>query len=431
MARSQQGSISSIIRRHAGFALASQERHDARLKLLEKLNMSGFWSARFSTTHRHRGVLILATLVGLGLGGTALWVSAANEAPSDKTAPAVNAKVPKVRPALSVTVTRLQTADWPLTLTANGNLAAWQEAVIGAEAGGLRLLEVLVNVGDPVRRGQLLARLQSESVAADVATSRANVAEAQAVLTEARANADRARQLQPGGAMSAQQSQQALTAEQTAAARLEAAKARLSVDELRLGQTRITALDDGVISARQASVGAVVQPGQELFRLIRQRRLEWRAEVPATELAHIQPGTNVSLTPAGGTPIQGKVRMVAPTVDPATRNGLVYVDLSANGSARAGMFARGDFELGRATAQTLPQSAVLLRDGFSYVFQVGADSKVTQTKVMTGRRQGDRIEIVSGLHASAQVVSSGGAFLGDGDGVRVVESPAAQPAAVH
>jgi RND family efflux transporter MFP subunit len=353
--------------------------------------------------------------------------AAANEPPADKTA----APKTKARPALTVTITSLQAADWPLTITANGNLTAWQEAVIGAEAGGLRLLEVLVNVGDNVRRGQLLARLQSESVAADVAASRANLAEAQAVLTEARANADRARQLQPGGAMSAQQSQQAFTAEQTAAARLEALKARLSADELRLSQTRITALDDGVISARQASVGAVVQPGQELFRLIRQRRLEWRAEVPATELVRIQTGTKVILTPAGGTPLQGKVRMVAPTVDPATRNGLVYVDLRANGSARAGMFAKGDFELGRATAQTLPQSAVLLRDGFSYVFQVGMDNKVTQTKVATGRRQGDRIEITSGLNPIAKVVASGGAFLGDGDGVRVVESPAAQPAAAH
>ncbi|MEX8503061.1 MAG: efflux RND transporter periplasmic adaptor subunit [Leptothrix ochracea] len=385
----------------------------------------------FLLTPRHRSALILTTLVGLGLGGTAVWVHAANDTPADKAA----APKTKARPALTVTVTSLQAADWPLTISANGNLMAWQEAVIGAEAGGLRLLDVLVNVGDNVRRGQLLARLQSESVSADVAASRANLAEAQAVLTEARANADRARQLQPGGAMSTQQSQQAFTAEQTAAARLEALKARLSADELRLSQTRITALDDGVISARQASVGAVVQPGQELFRLIRQRRLEWRAEVPATELVRIQPGTQVSLTPAGGQPIQGKVRMVAPTVDPATRNGLVYVDLPANGSARAGMFAKGDFELGRAAAQTLPQSAVLLRDGFSYVFQVGGDSKVTQTKVVTGRRQGDRIEITAGLPSTAKVVASGGAFLGDGDGVRVVESPAtantAQPAAAH
>jgi RND family efflux transporter MFP subunit len=391
--------------------------------------MTGFTSLT-SLPHRHRYALALTALAGLGLGGSALWVHAASDAATDKTAPAAAAKT-KARPALSVTVTHLQAADWPITITANGNLTAWQEAVIGAEAGGLRLLEVLVNVGDNVRRGQVLARLQSESVAADVAASRANLAEAQAVLTEARANADRARQLQPGGAMSAQQGQQAFTAEQTAAARLEALKARLSADELRLSQTRITALDDGVISARQASVGAVVQPGQELFRLIRQRRLEWRAEVPATELVRIQPGTQVTLTPAGGTALQGKVRMVAPTVDPATRNGLVYVDLSANGSARAGMFAKGDFELGRAAAQTLPQSAVLLRDGFSYVFQVGMDNKVTQTKVATGRRQGDRIEITSGLNPTAKVVASGGAFLGDGDGVRVVESPAAQPAAAH
>jgi multidrug efflux pump subunit AcrA (membrane-fusion protein) len=85
------------------------------------------------------------------------------------------------------------------------------------------------------------------------------------------------------------------------------------------------------------------------------------------------------------------------------------------------MFARGEFEVGAGVALTLPQSAVLLRDGFSYVLRVGADSRVAQTKVAVGRRSGDRIEITSGLDAKARVVASGGGFLSDGDTVRVVE----------
>jgi multidrug efflux pump subunit AcrA (membrane-fusion protein) len=115
--------------------------------------------------------------------------------------------------------------------------------------------------------------------------------------------------------------------------------------------------------------------------------------------------------------------MVAPTVDAATRNGLVYVDLPVGAAAKAGMFARGEFELGGAAAVTLPQGAVLLKDGFAWVFAVGADNKVRQLKVSTGRRSGDRIEITSPLEANARFVASGGAFLADGDTVRIGDAP--------
>jgi HlyD family secretion protein len=98
----------------------------------------------------------------------------------------------------------------------------------------------------------------------------------------------------------------------------------------------------------------------------------------STDLVRLKPGMAVRVTPAGGEAITASVRMVAPTVDAATRNGIVYVDLPAPGVAKAGMFARGEFELGGAPALTLPQSAVLLRDGFAYVFTVGADNKVAR-----------------------------------------------------
>ncbi len=333
-------------------------------------------------------------------------------------------KVAKANPALSVTTTLPRTVAWPRSLTTNGNIVAWQEVVIGAEIGGLRLIEVLVNVGDKVRRGQLLARISSDTVDADLAQGKAAVAEEEAMLAEAVANADRARQLQATSLMSAQQVSQSLTAEQTAKAKLAAARARVQSNELRLSQTRVLAPDFGVISARTATVGSLAQPGQELFRLIRQNRLEWRAEVTATELPRIQPGQVVTVELSEGITTQGRVRIGAPTVDPQTRIGLVYVDLPADSPARAGTFARGVFELGEAPALTVPQSAVLLRDGFSYVFKLEGNNQVAQTKVAVGRRVEDQVEIISGLEPNARVVASGAGFLTDGDTVRVVDAQA-------
>jgi len=333
------------------------------------------------------------------------------------------------RPALTVSLTAPQTADWPRTLTANGNVAAWQEAVIGAEISNYRLNSVLVNVGDKVTKGQLLAQIASDNVAADLAQSTAAVAEAEANAAEAKFNAERARQLRAAGFYSPQQAQQSLTNEQTAEARLAAARARKQADELRMAQTQVRAPDGGIISARTATVGSLTQPGQELFRLIRGGRLEWRAEVTAAELATLGPGLAVALAAPSGAIVRGKVRMLGPTLDATTRNALVYVDLpatAADAGLRAGMFARGQIELGRAPSLTLPQAAVVSRDGFSYVFLLADGDRVAQTKVSVGRRVGDRVEITGGLASDARVVASGGGFLADGDTVRVVAANAQQ-----
>jgi HlyD family secretion protein len=342
------------------------------------------------------------------------------------------ASAPPVQAALTVTTTSPQTSTLATRLTANGNIAAWQEAIIGTEAQGLRLAEVRVGVGDVVKKGQVLATFAADTVQAELNQTRAAVGEAEATLAEAEANAQRARELSTTGALSAQQINQYLTAERTARARLDAQKAMARLQELRLRQTQVLAPDNGVISSRSATVGAVLPAGAEMFRLIRQGRLEWRAEVPSADLPRLKAGMPANITLPTGAKVTGKLRMIAPTVDDRTRNALIYVDLPASGEARAGMFARGDFEVGSGQALTLPQSAVVLRDGFSYVLKVGADNKVAQTKVAVGRRVGDRVEVTSGIEANAKVVASGGAFLADGDTVRVVaapSAPSAQPAA--
>jgi RND family efflux transporter MFP subunit len=364
---------------------------------------------------------------------TALALAAAVSvaiAADDKAPPAAKpAAASAAKPALTVTVATPQAGRWPVTVAANGSIAAWQEASIGAEAQGLRLTEVRVQVGDRVKRGQVLALLSADTLSADVAAMRAGVAEADANQAEAAANAERARQLQASGAISAQQIQQYTTAEATAKARALSLRAQLKAAEVRLAQTRIAAPDDGVISARMATLGAVVQPGVELFRLIRQERLEWRAEVAAADLARIRPGQKVTVTPAGGAAVAGTVRMVAPTVDAATRNGVVFVDLAQGDAAKAGMFARGEFAVGEREGLTLPQSAVVLRDGFHWVFALGHDNKVQQRKVGVGARvstpSGDRVEITSGLAAGTRVVAEGAGFLADGDTVRIAAAAVA------
>jgi RND family efflux transporter MFP subunit len=371
-------------------------------------------------TRKNKVLLSAASAAALvALGATVAVRAANNDKPADP-APATASAV-AVKPALTVTVATPQAGRWPSTVSANGSIAAWQEASIGAEAQGLRLTEVRVQVGDRVKRGQVLALLSADTLAADAAAMRAGVAEAEAVQAEAAANAERARQLQASGAISAQQIQQYVTAEATARARVTSLKAQLRAAEVRLAQTRIAAPDDGVISARMATVGAVVQPGQELFKLIRKEKLEWRAEVAAAELARIQPGQKVQVTPAGGAVVQGTVRTVAPTVDAATRNGVVYVDLAKSDAAKAGMFARGEFAVGERQGVTLPQSAVVLRDGFNWVFVLGANNRVAQQKVNVGSRVGERIEITGGLANGARVVAQGAGFLADGDTVRIAQ----------
>ena len=403
---------------------------------------------------KHSSVAMTSTALAILLAFGWALTPATTRAEDPKAASAKAAAAP--RPALVVTTVRPSRSAITDTLAANGSIAAWQEALIGSEVNGLRIAQVLADVGQQVRRGQVLAKFSADTVQADLASAQAEQANAQAALAEARAglgeaqaaaaeaqaNADRARAVEASGALSAQQIAQYLTAAQTAQARLQSAQARVQSaqargqvtaaqvqsQQLRLKMTEVRAPDDGVISSRSATVGAVVPAGQELFRLVRQNRLEWRAEVTASELARVRPGQKVQVMPATGSSVVGTVRMIGPVVDAQTRNALVYVDLPNGGAARPGMFARGEFQLGSGSALTVPQQSVVVRDGFSYVFLLNGD-RVAQQKVRTGRRVGERIELLEGVKDNAVLVGAGAGFLNDGDLVQVATDGAAAPAA--
>ena len=325
------------------------------------------------------------------------------------------------RPALTVTAAHPVAETWPVRIPANGTVEAWQEAVIGSDVQGLRLAKVLADTGDTVETGQVLAIFDDEPVKIEVAQAKAALAQARASAEQAQENAERARSLRGSGAMSDQLITQYLSTEQSAHAQVAAAKATLAAQQLRLTRTRVLAPDNGVISARTATVGAVFGLGGELFRLIRQGRLEWRAELTDAELEHVKPGAKTLLTLADGRQVEGSVRVVAPTLNTRTRTGFAYVDLPPDTLIRPGMFVRGEFDLGQRPAITVPSQAVTMHEAFNYVFRLEPDGSVRQLKVTTGRRLGDRVEILDGLTPDAKIAAAGAGFLNDGDLVRVVD----------
>ena len=331
------------------------------------------------------------------------------------------------RPALTVELVSPARMTLPDVLVASGEVAPWQEAIIGAEVSGIRLEEVLVNVGDTVKQGQLLARFNEDSLRADLARLEAAVAEAAANDAKAKAEAARAERLATAEAMSAQMVQSYRTTAQVAAAQLASAKAQRDAQALKVRYARVVAPDDGVISARTATVGAVGNLGTELFRLVRRSRLEWRAEVPADALVRLAPGIEATVQTLDGKSVTGKLRQVSPTVDTGTRNGIAFVDLPQGSGLAAGMYATGRFTLASREAVTLPETAIVLRDGNRYLMKVDAQQRVHEVKVETGRRTRDAIEILGGVKPDERFVRSGGAFVTDGDLVKVVTNAAPAP----
>ena len=365
---------------------------------------------------RHAGwLLALALLAACGNKEAEKQSVASNATPTDTA-----------RAALTVALISPSAAPITRSIQADGNISAWQEANVGAEMMG-RIESVKVQVGDKVKRYQELARFSTSIESADHGQMVAAAAQASATYAEAKAAAERAHKLKDQGFMGEQMLTQYDTQAATAKARMEQANAARDANALRLANGVVRATADGTISRVNAVAGSIVPAGTELFRLIQDGRLEWRAQVTAAEMNRIQPGMKASVSLGDGLHLAGKVRSIAPTVDAQNRTGLVYVDLDPSAYARAGMYVGGQIESGQSTAFLLPQTAVVLRDGFSYVMQVDETNRIKQTVVQLGQRQGEQIEILSGLPPQARVVASGAAFLNEGDKVRIAttdETPA-------
>ncbi|MFO1328877.1 MAG: efflux RND transporter periplasmic adaptor subunit [Rubrivivax sp.] len=373
-------------------------------------------AAHGRTRHDGRALTAAGVVVTLSIVAAAVVAGFAPTA-NARDAAAKRAGAPP-EAALTVDVTRPQRQTIARTVAAGGSIAAREELVVGSDANGLRLLDVKVDVGTAVKRGDLLARGDDSQLVAQRRQLDAQIRLARAELAQAEANFERADRIRDSGVYSPEALQTRRTAADTAAARLELALAQAAELDLRIAQARVHAPAAGVVTRRNATVGGVMQPGMELFRLMRDDEIEWRAELPDQVLERIRPGSVAVVRIDATRTVEGRVRLVAPTVDARTRNGIVHVTLPRGTPLRAGGHVQGELRLGSAEVLTLPESALLARDGQVYVYLLGADGTARATRIQTGARQGGRVE-VTGLPADAPVVSTGAGFVKEGERVRV------------
>jgi len=391
-----------------------------------------------SSTHRHQKHTVLASLVALsavfallGVGNSAYAQDLAPASVPDGIALAAESAStpepiatpgPAPEPATPVTLVKPKTALWPDQIEATGSIMPWQETKIGGDIGGLRLESVLITVGDTVTKGQVLARLDTAAVEVDLDAANAQLMEAEGTLAQAVATLDRANRLAPSGGLSQQELTRYETQKNTAEARVNAARAQVRRQQLRLKFATIVAPDDGVISASSASEGAIVQSGSELFRLIRQGRLEWRAEVKGETLLRLAIGQQVIVNSPLGSEVKGRVRRLSPTIDVTTGNGLAYVDLPAETNLKAGLTVSGSISLSKREALFLPSSAVVRGENEARVFKIGPENRLVAVSVSTGRTRGNAVEIVGGLDERSRVVGGDARRLQAGQLVQLVDA---------
>lgn len=324
--------------------------------------------------------------------------------------PATETVMP-ARSAMAVVAERASFAEWQDTIETSGVIAPWQEAVINAQIEGYQVVEIRADVGDMVQKGEVLAVLNQEFL--EVQRD-----ELQAKWGKATADLKRAVTLSTKGNISEKDLLQAQTEEKIA-------KALLDQKLLEIKYATITAPDAGVIVSRSVMLGQVGQLGTELFRIIRQSRLEWRAEIAALDLTRVMVGQKVEVDLPGDGVVVGTVRMVSPTLDDTTRRGVVYADLAGDGVMRAGMYSGGRILLGKRRALVVPAASLLVRDGRHYVAKVSGPENgaiVSLVPVAIGRYSGDKTEVTSGLSTEDTIIGEGAGLMDDGDRVRVMRA---------
>jgi RND family efflux transporter MFP subunit len=322
--------------------------------------------------------------------------------------------------SLAVSLARVEQRTIDRSVIASGPVSAWQEMQLGVELSGVRVTALNVDVGQQVSKGQVLLELDHRTLDMELRQAQAALSEADAGVQLAKVNLSRSEALVARQLVSASSIDQLRAAVVQSQARVSTTRAQRDNAQLRRDFAALRAPNDGIISKRMVQPGQVVAAGVELLRMIRDGRLEWRAELSENDLALVIIGAKVALTGADGTIVEGSVRATSPGVDVSTRTGTVYADLPSPGALKVGTFVEGRIVSSQAAALLVPAAAVVRRDGYPYVFTVDANNVVKRLRVRTGSTAGDHLELIDGVKVGDAVVVRGAGFLSDGDHVRVV-----------
>ncbi len=396
----------------------------------------------------NKKALLAALLVLAGAGGGYFYWQ---KHKAEFAAAAVNAELAKKEEAPkapAISVTRIKPSDFVETALVTGSLIAREEILVSPEIEGFRVLELFADEGSTVKKGQVLARLVAEQLEAQVAQNDANMArataaiaqaksritEAEARKSEADAQLERAVPLKKSGYLSGSVYDQRESAARTGEAQLAAARDGLTSAEAdkaqieaqlrelnwRRGNTEVKSPEDGVVSRRNARLGAVATAaGEPMFRIIAKGEIELDAEVVETELAKVKEGQKALVLVPGGAEAEGVVRLVSPEIDRTTRMGRAKIFLGSKPGLRIGAFARGTIQTASSRGLGAPTAALMFDPAGTYVQLVDGD-KVHRRIVKTGLVSGDLIEITEGLKEGDTIVARAGTFLRDGDIIRPV-----------
>jgi RND family efflux transporter MFP subunit len=321
----------------------------------------------------------------------------------------------------TVTVATAAETNLPRVVSASGTVSAWEEVPVGAETGGLVATAVYVDEGQYVRQGQPLVQLNDALLRAQLRQQQAAVQTAEANLARDDAALARSQELKERGFLSQASLDTALANQRASAANLAAARASLAETQTRLSQATIRAPVSGLISSRSVTRGQIVQAGNELFRMVRDGRLELDAQVPETDIPLLRAGMTATVSSDQAGETSGTIRIVTPEVSAETRLGVARIALSPGSGLRPGMFARASIDAGSQPGVTVPTAAVLYRENRAGVFVLQNDSTVRFTTVTVAGRDDQRTS-VAGVQPGARVVVEGAGFLNEGD--RVTVAPA-------
>ena len=373
-------------------------------------------------------------------------------APGAAASPA-NAAAPAAGQVALPAIVVTEAVDRPLTdsVVASGTIRAVQEVYVQPLVDGLPIKSLGADVGDRVKAGDVVATLNEDTLLLQKSQQQANKAKAEAALAqyqaqviEAQANLDdavrqrnRSQTLSRNGTVSASQVEQLTATASAAEARLNAARQAVNVGradikvvdaqiddiDLRLERTSIKAPVDGVVSLRNAKIGAIAAgSGSPLFTLIRDGDIELVADVAEGDIRRIKQGLSARVMINGADqPLSGTVRLVSPTVDPVTRLGAVHIAVDENSGAKAGMYGSANIIVTETTALSLPQSAVTT-DRHGSIARRVENNVVKQVKIETGIQHDGYVQILSGLSAGDVVVAKAGAFVRDGDRITPVRA---------
>jgi len=283
---------------------------------------------------------------------------------------------------------------------------------------------VLVEVGDRVKRGQALVRLDQSVLRPQMNRLEASLEEAKAQANLSAAEYRRAQGVEASGALSAEEIARRHAAAVTDEARVKVAAAQLNEAQARLGKTQIVAPADGIVLTRSAEVGQTASPGGEpLFRLARDGEMEMRGQVAERDLAALSVDQSAAVYLTGiDRPFTGKVRLLGAIIDPQTRLGEIRIALAPDAKIRPGAFARSEVVVGAAQRPILPQTAVLSDAQGTYVLVVNGDSKAERRAVRVDNTIPEGLVISEGLTGTERVIATAGAFLRIGELVRVAET---------